>query len=95
MATFEERIRASVERVLREFLSGRDAEITDDTDPTDDLDLDSELGIDLAEVIEDEFGISVPKNVNPFKKDRARTRTVGEIVALFLALAKAKEAHHA
>lgn len=95
MASLEDRVRAAVERVLREFLAGRDAAITDETDPTNDLDLDSELGIDLADVIEDEFGISVPVKVNPFKKDRTRTRTVGEIVALFLGLAERKEAHHA
>jgi acyl carrier protein len=95
MAPTEHQIRAAVERVLREFLNGREAEITDDTSPIDDLDLDSELGINLADIMEDELGVKVPAKVNPFKKSRNATRTVREIVQLLVSLSEEKVARHA
>ncbi len=95
MATKADQIRSVVERILREFLNGREAEITDNTRPIDDLDLDSELGINLADIVEDELGIEIPAKVNPFKKNRTETRTLREIVELLLTLQELKVARHA
>lgn len=76
---------------LRKMLQGNASEVQlgEATNPIDDLNLDSDDGLDFADELEDALGIEIPKKINPFKDDKLQThRTVGEIVALVLKLGK-------
>ena len=72
---------------LKELCDDDDAEIADDTNPTDDLDLDSEHGIEFACDISEKMGKLFPNDLNPFVDDETKTiRNVGAIVDLLEAL---------
>lgn len=76
-----EQLRAMVVASLRELANNTEAEITDQTSPKDDLELDSEEGVEFACEISKRMGKHFPDDLNPFVDDDARRgRTVGEIV---------------
>jgi acyl carrier protein len=66
---------------LHELCDDDDAEITDETNPKEDLDLDSEDGIEFACEISERMGKLFPNDLNPFVDDKASCiRNVGAIV---------------
>jgi acyl carrier protein len=73
---------------LREFLGeNAPAEITEATDPFNDLGLDSEDGVDFACVLSEKFGCKVPDDVNPLVDDaRHCSRRLGDAIDLMCVL---------
>ena len=79
-------IREAVFRAIRQIME-TEVELNEATKPIDDLDLDSEDGLDFADILSDLLQITIPANVNPFKNDAAqKARTIGEIIDLVLNL---------
>jgi acyl carrier protein len=70
-------------------------EVTESTNPIDDLGLDSPDGIDFILMLDGEIDIAIPGNVNPFiiddsKDGRKSARSVGQITDLILSLLSGK-----
>ena len=91
-----EKVRAVVVETLREFLH-EDVVFGDDTDPMNDLGLESVDGILLAPRLGEKLGFRIPDKENPLvDAEKGRGRKVGEIVDLLMKLAaEEKEAKHA
>jgi acyl carrier protein len=78
---------------LREFLGDKAPDqITEATDPFNDLGLDSEDGVDFACVLSEKFGCAVPNDVNPLVDDiRHCPRRIGETIDLMCELLQKSE----
>jgi hypothetical protein len=88
----EAEVREAVLATIRLMIDDPSTALTGDIAPIDVLGLDSEDGLDFAELISERLPIVVPVEVNPFKNDEAqKARTLDEIIALLLALTKQEE----
>lgn len=93
MKVSRKEIREKVIEALRECLEKLEVEdITDDTDTSHDLGLDSKDGIDLALLLSEKLGCEIPHRVNPLVDDDKRCmRRVGEMVDLMCDLIAQEE----
>lgn len=71
-------------KALREFLGDKEsADLSEETDPFEDLGLDSEDGVDFACELSERFGCKIPDNLNPWVDDSLhRARRLGESIDL-------------
>jgi hypothetical protein len=92
MKPTREEVREAVFKALHKILEGNTGIALDEAiDPMSEFDLDSEDGLDFADVLADLLGMVIPPEVNPFKDDvMQKPRTLGEIIDLVLALAAAE-----
>lgn len=91
MKPTRDEVRQAVFTAIRALLAPGTALQEDEAlSPMDDLDLDSEDGLDFAETTSDQLDIEIPPDVNPFKDDvTQRKRTIREIVDLLIAFSDA------
>lgn len=83
-------VRGSVVEALAEIAQdGENVQISDQTDPFNDLGLESIDGVLFACALSDKLGFYIPDNINPLVDDaRQRARQVGEVVDFICTLLK-------
>lgn len=95
MKPTRDEIREAVFKALVQILeSPPDIKLDEALDPMAAFDLDSEDGLEFADILSDLLGLEVPNEVNPFKDDlQQKPRTIGEIIDLLLSLWAPEAAH--
>lgn len=89
--TREEVLRCVIDSIRDMMTETPDASIEEDTDPIQNLGLDSFDGVACACSMSDRLGFDIPTELNPFVDDKKnRSRSVQEIVDLLYALLKKK-----
>ncbi len=80
-------VRTAVWELVGRMATNSSSELLGSIAPLEGLGLDSEDGIEFAEVVSERLGIDIPVALNPFKNDEAQTaRTLDEIVTLLISL---------
>jgi acyl carrier protein len=95
MANQKQRVEQSVRRCLQELMdrAGLQGTITLASRPGTDLGLDSEYGVEFACMIEEILQMPMDPRLNPFRDERDKERTAGEIVDYLCGLLQETGAH--
>lgn len=95
MKPTRDEVREAVFKALVQILEAPpDIALDEALDPMAAFDLDSEDGLEFADILSDLLGFAIPNEVNPFKDDlQQRPRTMGEIIDLVLSLRKPEAAN--